>query len=764
MKQGKIVFAAVAVCTALVCGACGGGAKYDREAPALSSPDATLTLSPPAEGTAISGDLFGVFLEDINYASQALDDNMVENGSFQSDAGLSLQNKSFSATYGWTAGGGAKLSSVTADSPLGDLYSYGTNTVAEHALVETEAGGTLSNSGYVPVPMAVEKGTGYKFSAFLKTSADLTLTAEITDGETVYASLSIPVSGGWKKYERTVQASGTADEGLSLKLTFSAAATVQLDGVSFETSDSTVGIKNYLYEAVKELSPAFVRFPGGCVTEGENISQTYDWKNSVGAVQTGRNAGDDGVPAFTYTFDDGNGEREVTTYGEAITRTPNVNLWQNNGSEYYPMDYGIGFYEYFTLCESLGAKALPVVSCGLSCQGQAFPGAPLAGRHNKGVEDYIRDAADLIEFAKGDENTTWGKIRADMGHPKPFEMDYLGVGNEQWDGGTASSDYFTGYYEKFLENEYFTEKCEEYGITLIVGNHQQLVHCEGSIDFTSDTPRTTGIAKDAALAYRTKGKIESLGDYGVQDHHYYNSPVDFLLHTHMYDGYTREGADRYEVFVGEYSANNAYAEAGNFASLYKINGWLSALSEAAMMTGFERNGDIVKLAAYAPMFAPVRENYRHWAVDMMLFTNTQLVRTANYYVQQLFMQNAGTKVLPVSAEYAEDFEPACEYAAGGVKRNVEKLSYVASVDEETGDVIVKVVNAGEDTVGINFKTEGIKAAGTADLIELYEELDAVNTLGDEIVAPRTHVLGKIGSTVGCRVRAHSVTVLRIHTK
>ncbi len=744
-----------------------GGSEQLTPAPAYETADATLSVGGvPAKDADISDELFGVFLEDINYASQALDDNLVINGGFETAAGAKFNNK-----YGWTAEN-ATFTVSDENTLLGDSFRdrKGANPVAGYALVTTEAGGAIVNSGYVPVPMAVKEGTEYHFSAFFKTNSVKAVTVTVTDGTKDYLSetVELDLSNEWVKYVRTVKANGTASEGLTLKLTFSPAGTVCADGVALETSDSTVGIKNYIYDAVKELSPKFIRFPGGCITEGENINQTYDWKNSIGAVASGENAGDDVVPAFTYKLnkENGGGSEEMTTYGEAVTRRPNVNLWENNGGEYFLMDYGIGFYEYFCLCESLGASALPVVSCGLSCQGQAFPGAALAGRHGKGVSDYIKDAADLIEFAKGDKTTTWGKIRANLGHPEPFEMNYLGVGNEQWDAGSPQSDYFETYYEKFLEDGDFMATCKKYGIQLIVGNHQQLIHCEGSIDFTTNEVRTSGVAKDAAIAYRNKGKITALSEYGIHDQHYYNSPVDFLLHAHMYDNYVREGNDRYEVFVGEYSANNNSKESGSFPSLYEVNNWFSALSEAAAMTGFERNGDIVKLAAYAPMFAPVDAAYRHWGVDMMLFTNTELVRTANYYVQQLFMQNAGTQKLTASLTLRAGLSPTFPLSsAQGKSYDIDKLYYVASLDGETGDIILKIVNASDDNVKLNIDLNGKDLTGVAHITRLSGKRTDVNTLAVSPIVPKTTAVGEFTENVlGVSVTRNSVTCVRVHTK
>ncbi len=701
-------------------------------------------------------------MEDINFASQALDDNMVMNGCFQSKG-------TYGATYGWT-GTDATLTSSTRNGVTGDLYrDYKGNSVnADHLVVTVNrAGGSVRNAGYTPVPMAVEEGTDYIFSAFAHASKALEMKVEIASANRVYAETTVSLSGSneWVKFRRTLTAEGSASSGLFLRLTFSDAATVYLDGVSFETTDSTVGIKNYLYDAVKDLSPKFVRFPGGCIIEGENFDQAYDWKNSIGAVANGSAAGADTVPAFSYTLNTEDGEERVTTYGEAVTRKSNINLWENNGTEYFSMEYGIGFYEYFCLCESLGASALPVLNCGKSCQGQSS-GTPLEGRHGKGVADYIRDARDLIEFAKGDVSTPWGEVRANMGHPEPFEMNYLGIGNEQW------GDYFTAYYEKFLEDEDFMQACEQYGVKLIVGNHQELRNCEGydpsiaNNPYGQGTTATGGDARNAAIAYRTAGKIASLSEYGVQDHHYYNSPVDFFLHAHLYDSYTREGADRYEVFVGEYSANNNFRYSGDFNNLYTENNWYSALAEAAAMTGFERNGDIVKLAAYAPMFAPIQRGYRHWPVDMMLFSNTEVVLTPNYFVQQMFMKNTATRKMNAELRYAEGFGDTVTVtgtpSSGGTPTaTFERLFYVVGLDEATGDVIIKIVNAGEENVRVNLLVEGGTGIGRYSFAS--EEPSATSSTTFFACEPVAYDFG-YDDTVGVNLQPYSLNIVRIHTR
>ncbi|MDE7296718.1 MAG: hypothetical protein K2N84_05575, partial [Clostridia bacterium] len=445
MKKIYSVLLAGAISASALCGAaaCGNNEEegntpvvdepviFDVSAPSYSDASATLSVSGAVNRTnaerRISKSLFGAFLEDINYASYAMDDNMVCNGSFENQRG--------DKKYAWSAGKGVAFSVENTEGVLGSLYEKynGEKVNPNYAkLVLTAAGGTLKNVGFPAVPFAVSKGVNYAFSAFIKTgSYNGNVTVRIKSDSAVYfeKTIALTASNEWVKYTSSAPASATGTEGLYFELEFDSKGTVLLDGVAFETSDSTVGIKNYIYDAIKDLSPKFIRFPGGCVIEGTSDSEAYDWKNSIGAVAK---TGGDVVPAFSYKESVDGEVSEVTTYGEPVTRSANTDIWRNG---YYEMEYAIGFYEYFLLCESVGASAVPVLNCGLSCQGGLASGErrpkPLSGRFGNGVADFIQDAKDLIEFAKGGTDTKWGKIRSDMGHPEPFEMDYLGIGNEQ---------------------------------------------------------------------------------------------------------------------------------------------------------------------------------------------------------------------------------------------------------------------------------------------------------------------------------------------
>ena len=727
-----------AVCSLLPFAACSDGAdpNADRQGGKFSDPDVTLTVRANKTEHTISDELFGIFLEDINYAGYALDDDLVANGSFsyRDPAGR------------WKTDG----LSLTAAEGEGSLHE---NNASYAKLEITSLNATLSNEGYLMVPMAVQEGTEYTFSAFIR-AEDYSgpLTVSLTDGnELGSVSFDVQQSGEWIKYTGSLTAAASAAQNVSLELAFGETGSLALDSVSLVTSESTAGIKNYLYEAIEALSPAFIRFPGGCVVEGKRSGDAvYDWKNSVGV-----NSQDELAP-FTYTeVDETGASREVTTYGEPATRKPNTDIWQQSSID-YEMNYAVGFYEYFVLCENVGASALPVLNAGLSCMIQDGGGHDLDGRYGNGLQDFIDEALDVVAFAKGDPASSdpneakWAQARVNMGHPEPFEMHYLGIGNEQWD---------TKYYSKYRDFvEAFREAKAEnpalYGdIELVVGNGAAFGDCENA------KTGAQGLARSNAIQYRLAGKIENLSEFGIHDHHYYMNYIDFLANTDLYDSYTREGADYYGVFVGEYSANQANNLQG-YPNPQVNNSWITALSEAAYMTGLERNGDVVRLAAYAPMFGCVNAGYNQWAADMMFYTNTELVLTPNYYVQQLFMRNTGDSVLTTKEKLSSDFVNTATFGS----TEVPALYKVISRDAETGDILVKLVNAGERDINVNIAVKGASTAGIAHVSTLQcDDINAVNSLTAEAVSPENYTLG-IASTFGYTAEGRSVTVIRITTK
>ncbi len=762
--------AALTAASCLLC-ACGGGETVtpDRQAEAFSDPAATFTLDGTVNENArniISDTLFGVFLEDINYAGYLLDDNLVYNGSFETF--------NPSKTIGWTKTN-ADLAVVedSTDGVLAGKQYYGTQDVNKNyaKVTVTGANGGISNGGHTYLPMAVESGVKYIFSAFVKTSVSgATMKVAVTDGTTTYCDASISLkTSGWVKYEQTLTSNASANENVKLEVTFDKAGDYSVDVVALETQNSTGGIKQYAFDAIKELGPKFVRFPGGCIIEGdadpaaggEKTEEVYDWKNSVGAVQTGTNAGDDDIPAFEYTLVKDGTESAATTYGEWATRRQNADLWG------YDMEYGIGFYEYFILCENLGASAVPVLNCGLSCQGGGalvgYRGTLLKGRHEKGVNDYIQDAIDLIEFAKGDTSTKWGGLRAKLGHPAPFEMSYLGIGNEQ-----SGDKYYKQCYEQFLQNADFKAACSQYGIKTIVGNATQFVDCQNGND-------QGGVARAAAKDAVNRGVITKVDDFGVHDQHYYVNYSVLFSNAEMYDVYSRPDYDDdyYEIFVGEYSANSGNGPNGG--TLYP-NALIAALSEAAMMTAYENNGDIIKLAAYAPMFGVANTasnpttggSNNQWPVDMMYYTNTKIVKSANYYVQQLFMQNQGKNLLYRSKlAYSSGVDSTCALTMeNNSTSEINKLYTVAS-KAANGDLILKVVNASGEDIKLNVEVKNANAKGIAYYTEVSNadsDWKAINTINEEKVTSKQEILGFSGGKLGQEIKAYSAVCFRVTVK
>lgn len=724
---------ACAMLTGSVAGlaACGGETP-DREGTKYSSPDVEISANVKGDGTKISDELFGIFLEDINYASYLMDDNLISNGSFEYSTPL----------RGWETVGTADLSA------LNENGVSATNKTYLHLSAKANEG--LQNGGYNAYKMAVTEGKAYHFSAFVRAgSYEGNLIIRIVDGQKTYAEKKIAVKPGadWVKYKTDLTANASASANLNCQILMETAGELDLDAIALETEESTVGIKNYAYEGLRDLSPKFVRFPGGCVIEGKTEQSAYDWKNSIGVDNTGK------VSVLTYKEITDGEERTVTTTGEPSTRTPNTDIWQN-GNEYYEMEYAIGFYEYFMLCDSLGASAIPIVNCGISCmiQTKGYGGYNvLPGRNGNGVQDYIQDALDLVAFAKGSVDSSdtneayWANVRKDMGHEAPFEMTYLGIGNEQWGG-------YYSYYEQFVEafKDAKSRNGALYGdIQLIVGNGVSIADVEKN--------GQGGTAKAAAKSYRVRGKISSLSEFGVQDHHYYMNYSDFFQNTTLYDSYTRGGEDGYDVFVGEYSANDI----GNAYFPTDKNSWITALSEAAYMTGLERNGDVVKLAAYAPVFGSADQIYNQWQVDMMYYTNTRLLYSANYYVQQLFMQNSGSRVYATEVKFIKGYEKQLKL---GNNVRIDKIYQVVSKDDATGDIIIKIVNAGGEDATVNVDLSGVKLTGIAHVTELQcNSTTAVNSLKKEEIAPERYTLG-VKSTFGYTARQNSVTAIRVHTK
>ncbi|MEU0338845.1 alpha-L-arabinofuranosidase C-terminal domain-containing protein [Streptomyces bobili] len=516
--------------------------------------DYTITVDPAAKGAAIDDTMYGVFFEDINRAADGgLYAELVQNRSFEY---ATADNRAYTPLTSWTVDGTGQV-----------LNDSGRLNERNRAYLSLGAGSSVTNAGY-NTGIRVEQGKKYDFSVWARAESGTTLTVGLQDVDgTLATARKVTAKGGWAKYRATFTATRTSSDG---RLTVASSATAALDMVSLFPRDTykhqSNGLRGDLAEKVAALKPGFLRFPGGCLV---NTGSMQDYSEASGWQR-----------ARAYQWKD--------TIGPVEERATNANFWGYNQS------YGLGYYEYFRFAEDVGAMPLPVVpalvtGCG---QNRAVVDDALLQRH-------IQDTLDLIEFANGPITSTWGKKRARMGHPKPFHLTHLGVGNEE----NLPAEFMARFkqFRAAIEAKYPD-------ITVI----------------SNSGPDDSGSTFDTAWQLNRDENV------AMVDEHYYNSPQWFLQNNDRYDSYDRKGP---EVFLGEYASLG--------------NAFKNGLAEAAYMTGLERNADIVKLASYAPLFA--NEDYVQWTPDLVWFNNHASWNSANYEVQKLFMTNVGDRVVPSTA-------------------------------------------------------------------------------------------------------------------
>ena len=555
----------------------------------------------------VSDLLYGIFFEDINFAADGgLYAEMVANRSFEFTS-LAAGDQ----LYHYNAVGAA-VPEVRLNAPDA-LNENNPNYLLLKNPGQAPAG--IENTGFLE-GMCIGAET-YRFSVYAKGAEGYTgpLTVRLIAGDAVAAEGRVErLTDAWAKYELTLQSTFAADKNVRLQVLIEQGS-VCLDMISLFPENTYKnrenGLRKDLAEALEALQPKFLRFPGGCVIEGYNIPTAYSWKDSVGADRNGEPLLFGGV------------------YGDAAARRQGENIWTDHSATEDPwpcfMTYGLGFYEYFLLAEDIGALGVPVLNCGLYCQMRGMHGEPM---DTPEFARFLQDLADLVEFCRGDETTKWGAVRASMGHPEPFRLQYIAVGNEN-----EGEEYFERY-QAFLDafNRAKAENPALYeGITLI--------YSAGASDAMGSS--------NHQLAYKyayeqLAGQTDTLSFAGAIDEHYYQSPEWFLKNADYYDenNYRRSVDEMTEtvyggaipVFLGEYAARS--------------NTLRAALAEAAYMTGLERNGDIVRMAAYAPLFSSATAY--HWSPNLIWFNNAGVTPSVNYYVQQLFSVNQGTKLLKSS--------------------------------------------------------------------------------------------------------------------
>lgn len=595
----------------------------------------TFDVNTKKVGAKVQPTMYGIFFEDINYAADGgLYGELVKNRSFEFPDAL----------MGWKAFGKFEVKN---DGPFERCPHYVVLGYSGHN--DTATG--LQNEGYFGI--GIEKAEDYRFSVWAKAvSCDATVEVSLVDENTMeehqeFATAELKVSGNeWKKYELVLKPTKTVQKA-NLRLLLKGKNSVALEHVSLfpkhTFKDRDNGMRRDLAQALYDLHPGVFRFPGGCIVEGSSLEQRYQWKNSIGPVEN--------RPL--------NGNRWLSTF--------NYRLFPD-----YYQSYGLGFYEYFLLSEDIGAEPLPVLNVGMACQYQNWNN-PKAHVPVDSLQPYIQDCLDLIEFANGDVNTTWGKKRAEMGHPAPFNLKFLAVGNEQWDNL---------YYERLRP---FVKAIKaKYPNIKLIG---------------TSGPDSEGKMFDKGWKAMKELKADLVDEHFYRDEHW------FLSHGLRYEGYDRKGP---KVFAGEYACHGKGK---------KWNHFETSLYEAAFMTDLERNADVVDMATYAPLFAHV--DGWQWRPDMIWYDNTRMFKTVSYYVQQMYACNKGTNVLPLTMNGK---------AVAG-QEGQDGLFASAVVDKQKGEVIVKVANTSDKTQEVTLNLNGMKGSRSASLTTLQcDNMDAENTL------------------------------------
>ncbi len=629
-------------------------------------PEYNLTLDVKNVGAKIQPTMYGLFFEDINFgADGGLYAELVKNRSFEFPQ----------AFMGWNTFGKVEIRTDSAPFERNPHYIRLSN--AEHSHKHTG----IENEGFRGI--GVHKNAEYRFSVWAKissNSATQKIRVELVDSDNnPFEKRELTVdSKEWKRYELMLT-SKKEEARANLRIFLTSTGSIDLEHISLFPADTwrerENGLRKDLAQALAELKPGVFRFPGGCIVEGTDLETRYDWKKSVGPVEN---------------------------------RPLNENRWHYTfPHRFYPdyfQSYGLGFYEFFLLSEDLGAEPLPVLNCGLACQYQNKNQE--AHVHTDSLECYIQDALDLIEFANGSATSTWGKLRADMGHPEPFNLKFIGIGNEQW-------------------GQEYPERLEQF-IKAIRKAYPQIKI------IGSSGPQAEGKDFDYLWPEMKRLKVD------LVDEHYYRSPEWFLKEATRYDSYDRKGP---KVFAGEYACHPKS----------KKNTYEAALCESAFMTGLERNADVVHMCTYAPLFAHV--DAWQWRPDLIWFDNLRCVRTPSYYVQQLYATYKGTNVLSLTHN---------NQAATGQ----DGLYASATIDTQKKEFIIKLVNTSAEQKSINIKLEGVNKKMViqpqVEVITLHGKPDQENTLDSpNSITPQNSSTVLNSNTLNIKSEPNSFNLYRI---
>jgi len=623
-------------------------------------------------GAGIQPTMWGVFFEDINMgADGGLYAELVKNRSFEFNKPM----------MGWKVLGRPATEGDFLVLHRGE--GYASNPRFLRVTLHNNSGRSigLSNEGFKG--MGIKGGLQYDFSLLVRQTVDkITLHIELVDetGQSLGGTTLVTgaTGGQWEKKTARFAASATAPAA-KMNIWFEGDGAIDMDMVSLFPEDTWKkrpgGMRADMVQMLADMKPGFIRFPGGCIVEGMDLSNRYQWKKTIGPLE----------------------ERQL------IINRWNLEFAHRPAPDYF-QSFGLGFFEYFQLAEDIGAEPLPILNCGMACQFNSAEVVPLSE-----LDPYVQDALDLIEFANGDTTTKWGKVRAGMGHPASFHLKMMGVGNENW-------------------GPQYVERLKVFTAAIKAGHPDiQLVN-------------SSGTDPDGGRFDYLNGELRSM-HADIIDEHYYRRPEWFFSNARRYDNYPRNGT---KIFCGEYAA-----QSDKTVSVDNRNSWQAALSEAAFMTGLERNADVVKMASYAPLFAHA-EGWQ-WTPDLIWVDNLRSYGTPDYYVQKLYSLNKGSKVVPITLNN--------EAIAGQ-----DSLYATACKDDVTGDLIIKLVNASGSKQASRVSLEGVrKVPSKATLIVLANsELNGVNTFATpQHITPVESQIALTGKEIGLELAPYSFSVVRV---
>ncbi|MEO7310447.1 MAG: alpha-L-arabinofuranosidase C-terminal domain-containing protein [Chitinophagaceae bacterium] len=629
-----------------------------------------ITVEVNQPGATIQPTMWGVFFEDINMgADGGIYAELVKNRSFEFAKPM----------MGWKV-----LGKPATEGDFLVTNRQQTNTANPRylhvTLHNTKKGVGLSNEGFRG--MGIKSGARYDFSVmYRQTAPSLTMHIELVNAtnEIIGSTTLITKATGdaWAKPKISFDATATAAKA-KMNIWFEGDGIIDLDMISLFPQDTWKkrpgGMRADMIQLLADMKPGFIRFPGGCIVEGIDLTNRYQWKKTIGPIE----------------------ERQL------IMNRWNVEFAHKPTPDYF-QTFGLGFFEYFQLAEDIGAAPLPILNCGMACQFNTAETVPLDQ-----LDPYVQDALDLIEFANGPVTSPYGKVRADMGHPAPFNLKMMGVGNENW--GPQYIERLQ-VFTKAIKSKYPDFK---------------LVNSSGT-DPNGDR-----------FDY-LNGELRKMNADFI-DEHYYRKPEWFLQNATRYDNYPRNAT---KIFAGEYAA-----QSDKTVSVDNKNNWQTAIAEAAFLTGLERNADVVQMASYAPLFAHV--DAWQWAPDMIWVDNLRSFGTPNYYVQKLYSLNKGSQVVPATINNAAITGKNGLYGS-------------SCIDKATNEVILKLVNTTDKELAYDALLDGIKKMPEhASLTVLKADPTAVNSLDAPMaVAPQESTINLKGKNISLSLAPFSFTILRV---